>query len=163
MASNFSILDLLTINTAQLAIAAYLYPNHLFPRRLTTEHISAIRINVNNHFVDPPSPTLLINNTAVGHDPVVLVHQALAYRHFRTAQDTASGFENFRDLFFRYWLDVTPGMNLIEYTNCVSNSDFMDRLENEGETAQREVLEKGWTAYQHVPEQIKRDLGLLDD
>lgn len=163
MASNFSKLDLLTINTSQLAIASYLYPNLLHPRRLTTEHIAAIRINVNNHFADPPSPTLLINNTAVGHDPVVLFHQAMAYRYFRTAQETASGLGSFRDEFFRYWLEVTPGMNLIEYTNCVSNSDFMKRLEYEGEPAQREVLEKGWAAYQHVPEQIKRDLGLLED
>lgn len=49
-------------------------------------------------------------------------------------------------------------MNLFEAADVVGNWNFIERLKHEGEPAQREVLEKGWTAYEQVPEYVKRDL-----
>lgn len=52
-------------------------------------------------------------------------------------------------------------MDLDEFGKCIKNWAFMERLELEGEPAQREVLEAGWRAYEQVPRQVKLRLGLL--
>lgn len=52
-------------------------------------------------------------------------------------------------------------MDLDEFGKCIRNWAFMERLELEGEPAQREVLEAGWRAYEQVPRQVKLRLGLL--
>lgn len=52
-------------------------------------------------------------------------------------------------------------MDLVEFGKCIRNWSFMERLELEGELAQREVLEAGWRAYEQVPRQVKLRLGLL--
>lgn len=156
---NLSELDLLAMNTPQLAIASYLYPNLLHPRHLTAKHIAAIRININNHFANLPSSTLLKNNTGRNHDPVALIRQAMAYGQYLSTLETAQpGPSTTRESFFSHFMDVTKGMNLFEAADVVGNWNFIERLKHEGEPAQREVLEKGWTAYEQVPEYVKRDL-----
>lgn len=156
---NLSELDLLTINTSQLAIASYLYPNLLHPRHLTAEHIVAIRLNMNNHFANPSSSTLLINSTSRNDDPVALIRQAMAYGQYLSSLEKAPpGSSSARECFFSHLMDVTEGMNLFEAAEVVGNWNFIQKLKHEGQPAQREVLEKGWTAYEQVPEYLKRDL-----
>lgn len=171
MASNFtplsslslSELDLLTMDTSKLAIASHLYPNLLDGRHLTPTHIAAIRININNHFPDPTSLTLR-NITAIDHHPEKLISVARAYGQYRhSLESEQQGEVSFREIFFERLLAVSKPLTLVVLADCVGHWRFIERLEREGGKAQKEVLEKGWMAYQQVPEQVKRELGLLEE
>lgn len=88
---------------------------------------------------------MLINVTALGHDPVDLIRRARAYGQYRNSISGAQQGEiKFQEEYVKNWFLIV-------------------RLEREGEQAQREVLERGWTAYEQVPKQVKRDLGLLEE
>lgn len=153
-------LSYISINISQLAIAAYAYPWLLLPRLLTATHIAAIQIST--YHAVPSTFTVHINGETVADDTAKLIRQARAYgeyynnlsieqRRQRTIQ------ENFRLLGWEF----IQGMDLDEFGKCIKNWAFMERLELEGEPAQREVLEAGWRAYEQVPRQVKLRLGLL--
>lgn len=107
---------------------------------------------------------MLINDTVLAHEPIALIRQARAYGQYRSSLERAQhGEVNDQDDYFALCWNFSGGMNFPEFTECVRNWFFIDRLEREGEPAQREVLERGWMAYEQVPEQVKRDLGLLEE
>lgn len=153
-------LSYISINTSQLAIAAYVYPWPLLPRLLTATHIAAIQIST--YHAVPSISTAHITGDTIAEDTAKLIRQARAYGEYynnlsteqqrqRTIQD------NFRMLGWEF----IQGMDLVEFGKCIRNWSFMERLELEGELAQREVLEAGWRAYEQVPRQVKLRLGLL--
>lgn len=153
-------LSYISINTSQLPIAAYVYPWLLLPRQLTATHIAAIQIST--YHAVPSTFTAHITGETIADDTEKLIRRARAYgehynnlsaeqRRQRTIQ------ENFRLLGWEF----IQGMNLVEFGKCIRNLVFMERLELEGEPAQKEVLEAGWRAYEQVPRQVKVRLGLL--
>lgn len=157
-------LDQLTINTAQLAITCHLFENHIHPRLLTPRHILAIKCNSLSHFASRRSLRMLVDGTYVNDDPEILIRQAVAYGQYRNCLRAPQfGDMDARQLFFNHLLTVTPGITLFRFSDSVNNWFFIDRLQREGASAQKEVLEKGWAAYMLVPEQLKRDVGLLDE
>lgn len=50
----------------------------------------------------------------------------------------------------------------MEFLDHLDTWIFMSRLEAEGDSAPRSLLEKGWTAFMQVPENLKLELGLVD-
>lgn len=154
---NLEQLDLLSINTTQLAIACRLFPNHIHPRILTPMHITAIKINISNHF------TNLSFSPVADDDLDTLIAQAHAYGQYRSClHGIEFGQRNIREEYFNHLLDKTRGMNLFEFSTCVSNWKFIERLQHEGTSAQKEVLEKGWAAYMYCPQVLVEALGLKD-
>lgn len=158
-------LDLLTMNTSHLAIASHLYPNLLYPRVLTPNHIAAIKINICNHSADPLSPPIvLINGAAIEDESLALIRHARAYgQHRRILARVEKGEVNVEGDDYQLWEDLTRAMSLVEYAECIENWLFIESLEGAGESGQKEVLEKGWAAFELVPDQVKRTLGLLEE
>lgn len=138
---SLSELDLLTIHTSHLAIAAHLYPNLLYPRLLIPNPIAAIKINICNHSADPLSPIVLINGAAIEDESLALIRQARAYGHYRRIlARVEEGEVNVEEDYFQLWVDLTRAMSLAEYAECVKNWLFIESLEHAGESAQKEVL-----------------------
>lgn len=159
---NFTELNLLSINTSQLAITCQLFPHLINSRVLTRDHIAAIEENINRHFPHLPSSSVVINGTSVANEISILIKQAAAYGQYRNSlRGVQFGQANARD-HFNHFVDVTSGMNRFQFLDCVENWFFLERLQFEGEPAQKEVLEAGWRAFAQVPQQLKLDFGLLE-
>lgn len=147
----------ISITTSQPAIAAYVYLWPLLLRLLTATHIAAIQISTYHAIF-----TAHINGETVANDTAKLIRQARAYGEYNNnlsveQQRQRSIQEDFRLLGWEF----IQGMDLVEFGKCIRNRTFMERLELEGEPAQRETLEAGWRAYEQVPREVKLWLGLL--
>lgn len=148
-------LDYLTINTSQLEIAIQLFPNLIHPRVLTTYHIKAINANISSHFDNTDS--------IMPVDPSALIKQAVAFGQYRNSlQGIQFEPKDSREL-FNHFVHSTPGMNISQYCECVKNWCFIEKLQDGGQQAQKQILEDGWTAFSLVPHDLKLAFGLTED
>lgn len=151
---NTSELEYLAINTSQLEIAIQLFPNLIYPRILTINHIHAIKANIRIHFFNPDS--------IMAADISTLIKQAVAFGQYHNSlKGIQFESKDCRELFNHFILS-TPGMNITKYRECVNNWAFIEKLKGGGEEAQKKVLENGWMAFSLVPYHLKQAFGLIE-
>lgn len=145
-------------NDSQLAIVAYLY-SHVHPQMLTPKHIAAIQIY--NYPTNPSSSPTIISCAAVTFETIMLIKRASAYaRYCNNLTNEQCGERGYLEHFRMFEREIDMVITLAEFRECIKNYVFIERMEHEGESAQRQILLDGWEAYMLVPEQVKRGLGL---
>ena len=154
-------LESLQIFTQKLAIATALYANVLSPRCLTFNHIAAILMNA-----DPSSRTRPIFSVAIALaiDANTSIRRARVYDKYQysfTPEQFAA--RNTIEDFAALGLDIGNEIDRKNYFEDVGNWEFVMELEEGGLEAQKSLLEEGWTAFMQVPEDLKQEVGLLDD
>lgn len=159
---NAAELELITLNTTHLAIASHLYPEVLYPHELNLDHVAAIRLFINDQVANAPSFAVLMINTVIDFDPETIISQARAYGKYRNYLAEPELETNVREELFADLMDQTCGMDLPEFCAVMSNWYFIEKLERGGDPVRWTVLMKGWVAYQQVPDDIKRELDLID-
>lgn len=145
-------------NDSQLAIVAYLY-SHLVPKILTPKHIAAIQIY--NYPNNPSSSPTFISCAAVTFETIRLIEKASAYaKYCNNLTNEQRGERGYLEHFRMFERETDMVITLAEFRECIKNYVFIERMNHDGELAQRQILLDGWEAYMLVPEQVKRGLGL---
>lgn len=145
--SSSSDIDFNRPNTTLLAIAAVLYNDLLHPRRLTPKHIAALRIYT--PYNDESLSSIETSVHAIKSETAFLIRQAreLDARHnsqMAESEETSEG----------EW-ELAENVDPFEFGKCLRAWIFMQVMEREGESSQRQFLLNGWEAFDELPVELK--------
>lgn len=154
-------IDFSKFDTTDLAIASVLYNHLLSPRRLTPKHIAALRIYPSIH--DESLSSTVADVDIIRSETLKLIRLANTYEEYlnnRTEEQrvTRNG-KPIEDLEALGW-EQSENLTAYEFGRCFRAWLFMKVLKYEGEAVQRQLLLNAWAAFEKLPEQLKREVGL---